>query len=126
MPVRNRTFSDPRATIAWLMLLVAVAPAHAQTAREFGVASIKPAAARDHQYLLQVDASRLYARAASLRYLITEAYGIENYQLVGTAKWMNDDLYTINAIIPAPSGSRSAYGDASRPPGGPISPQASQ
>ena len=101
--IRNWSFSGPRAAVAWLTFVAAVAPAPAQTAREFGVASIKPAAAGDHPYLLEVDNSRLYARAASLRYLIMEAYRIENYQLVGTAKWMNENLYTINATIPAPS-----------------------
>lgn len=88
---------------ASLMCLAGLVPARAQKAREFGAGSIKLAVAGDHPYLLQIDAARLYARAASLRYLITEAYGIENYQVVSTAKWMNENLYTINATIPAPS-----------------------
>lgn len=35
--------------------------------------------------------------------MIKEAYGIEDFQLQGINGWMNGDLYTIAASIPAPS-----------------------
>jgi uncharacterized protein (TIGR03435 family) len=46
----------------------------------------------------------LTAPAASLQYLITQAFGLEDYQLLGTTGWMELESYSINAITGKPVG----------------------
>ncbi|MGD0871432.1 MAG: TIGR03435 family protein [Bryobacteraceae bacterium] len=70
----------------------------------FEVASVKTAAPGSRPYpRLDLDPGRLSARAASLRYLITEAYGVEDYCVVGTSGWVDSDLYTITASSAQPA-----------------------
>jgi uncharacterized protein (TIGR03435 family) len=46
---------------------------------------------------LDIDPGYLTAKAASLHFLILQAFGIEEFQLTGTAGWMKSDLYSIYA-----------------------------
>jgi uncharacterized protein (TIGR03435 family) len=46
---------------------------------------------------LNIAPGRLSAPAASLRYLITEAFGLAGFQVADVSGWMESDLYTIIA-----------------------------
>jgi len=96
----------PRACVfAVFAVCLAGWQAAAQEAASFDAASVKPAAPGSRPYpRLDLDPGRLSARAASLRYLITEAYGVEDYRVVGTSGWMDSDLFTITAASAQPAG----------------------
>jgi len=85
-----------------LLCLIACAVAQAQTPREFETASVRRSTS-GAQVRMEIDAVRFSARSSTLRSMIKEAYGIEDFQLQGENGWMNGDLYTIAASIPAPS-----------------------
>lgn len=72
----------------------------------FDAASIKPAEVGARFYpRLQLDPVRLSTPAAPLRYLIAQAYGVEDYQLAGSKEWMESELYSITASTSNPADS---------------------
>lgn len=76
-----------------------------QASLQFEVVSIRPAPATARLFpRLQNDGSQMLARAASLRFLITQAYDLENYQLINNVKWIDNDLFTVTAKLPPASG----------------------
>jgi uncharacterized protein (TIGR03435 family) len=84
--------------IALLANLWAGHNAVAQGDAKFEAAALKTAPTGARFYpRLDVTPGRLTARAATLRYLISEAYGVEDYQLAGLSGWMESDLYMIVA-----------------------------
>ena len=85
-----------------LLGLVGRAVAQAQTPRDFETASVRHSAA-GAQVRMEIDAVRFSARSSTLRSLIKEAFGVEDFLLQGVNGWMNGDLYTIEASIPVPS-----------------------
>jgi uncharacterized protein (TIGR03435 family) len=88
MPVVAGVMASPRQ----------VTPLKGQTDDEFEAVAIKrvkngfPPIPR-----LEVDPGYLRAAGASLHYLITQAFGIEDYQMSRTADWMESESYAINA-----------------------------
>jgi uncharacterized protein (TIGR03435 family) len=46
---------------------------------------------------LETSARHLKARFASLHYLVTQAFGIDDYQIIETRDWMTSELYSIDA-----------------------------
>jgi uncharacterized protein (TIGR03435 family) len=87
---------------AGLLCLTACTLAHAQTPREFEAASVRHSAS-GAQVRTEIDPVRFTARSSSLKSLIKEAYGMDEFQLLGSNGWMNGDLYTIAASIAVPS-----------------------
>jgi len=51
---------------------------------------------------LDIDPGYLAARAASLHFLILQAFGIEEFQLANTTQWMKSELYSIHAAAGKP------------------------
>jgi uncharacterized protein (TIGR03435 family) len=90
----GRTMAPAAVCIA---LLGCVAPVAAQDGEVFAAAAVKRPATEVGPRNLETTPSQLTARAASLRYLITQAFEIPDYQLVGTAGWMESELYAIAA-----------------------------
>jgi len=90
--------------VTCLISLTLLAPLEGQTGRQFEAASVRATPPGTPPYRpLDIDAVRFSARTATLRYLITQAYGIDDYQLMGTTGWMNGDYFTVAASIPTPS-----------------------
>lgn len=77
----------------------AVTPAPAP---EFEVATVKPAQAQGFEYSMgmQVDPARLRVTNMSMRWYITWAYALKDFQLSGPA-WMASERYDITAKVPA-------------------------
>jgi uncharacterized protein (TIGR03435 family) len=78
-------------------------PVATQSAKAFDVVSIKPD--RDGHGL---DAGtqpggRYTARNVPAGFLVTEAFGVKDYQIVGAPKWLNDERYDIAAKIDSPN-----------------------
>src|SRR5580692_6847946 len=63
----------------------------------FEVASVKPAASPDGQSLLQAVPGRLRMTNLTLRRLILNAYGVQDYQLLGDPSWLASEHYDIQA-----------------------------
>jgi uncharacterized protein (TIGR03435 family) len=64
---------------------------------EFEVASVKPAGNPDGQALLQAVPGRLNMTNLTLRRLILNAYGVQDYQLSGDPPWAASEHYDIQA-----------------------------
>jgi uncharacterized protein (TIGR03435 family) len=69
----------------------------AQEHAAFDAVAIKRAESGPLYPQLDIDPGYLSARAASLHFLILQAFGIEEFQLINTAPWMKSDLYSIHA-----------------------------
>lgn len=69
----------------------------AQEHATFDAVAIKRAESGPLYPQLDIDPGYLSAKAASLHFLILQAFGIEEFQLVNTAQWMKSDLYSIHA-----------------------------
>jgi uncharacterized protein (TIGR03435 family) len=69
----------------------------AQEHAAFDAVAVKQAASGPLYPALDIDPGYLTARAASLQFLILQAFGIEEFQLAGTSGWMKSDLYSIYA-----------------------------
>jgi uncharacterized protein (TIGR03435 family) len=85
-------------------VLAGIATGQSSPAHEvFEAVALKEAAkgARAMQRL-DITPGRLSAPAASLRYLVTEAFGLERYQVGEMPGWMESDVYTINASTGRP------------------------
>jgi uncharacterized protein (TIGR03435 family) len=63
----------------------------------FDVATIKPAANANGQSLLQATPGRLRMTNLTLRRLILNAYGVQDYQLSGDPSWLASEHYDIQA-----------------------------
>lgn len=90
--------------------LIAYAFTQAQTPAEFEAASVRRSDS-GRQVRMEIDAVRFSAPSSTLRSLVKEAYGIEDFQIQGGNGWMNTDLYTIAASISAPSSHDQASHD---------------
>jgi len=63
----------------------------------FDVASVRPAANPDGQALLQAVPGRLRMTNLTLRRLLLNAYGVQDYQLLGDPPWLASEHYDIQA-----------------------------
>ncbi|MGA9625363.1 MAG: TIGR03435 family protein [Bryobacteraceae bacterium] len=78
--------------------LFAFAWAQADQSLTFEVASIKPTPASDQETKWGPEpGGRFSAKGATLKQLITLAYGVQEYQISGGPKWMNRDRWSIEA-----------------------------
>jgi uncharacterized protein (TIGR03435 family) len=63
----------------------------------FEVASVKPAGDPEGQSLIQAVPGRLQMQNLTLRRLILNAFGVQDYQLVGDAPWLASEHYDVQA-----------------------------
>jgi uncharacterized protein (TIGR03435 family) len=93
-----------RAGIAAVFLFFAVLEASGQPAPVFEVASIKPSTPQERVIGMFVyPGGRLTITNYTLRMLIHDAYGVEDYQISGGPKWAGEDRYSIEAKPPTDS-----------------------
>ena len=80
---------------ALVFLFLSIAACGAQS---FEVASIKPNAANDHRVSIRTQpGGRFTATGINTRLLMTEAFGIRDFQITNAPGWTNDDRYDVNA-----------------------------
>jgi uncharacterized protein (TIGR03435 family) len=87
-----------------------------QTQRpSFEVASIKPGDPNERQRGIGNKGDQFIARNASLRLMIQVAYNVQDHQIFGGPKWIDSDLFTIDArpstATPLPDPNRRASFD---------------
>jgi uncharacterized protein (TIGR03435 family) len=96
--------------LAFLFCAAVVLPAQV-----FEVASIKPGVkGADHWGWREGDAG-LTTNDAPIRGLVTYAYDVKDYQVVGGPKWMDSDPYTIVAKLPPGTPKSTTKGTESDP-----------
>lgn len=67
-------------------------------AQSFEVASIKPNAANDHRVMVRMQPGGRYsATGMSTRMLITQAFDLREFQVIGAPDWTASDRFDINA-----------------------------
>ena len=101
-------FSRPAAGAAAALLAMTACVLFAQPADrpKFEVASVKPtpAAARSIAGMRPLPGGRLHADNMSVRMLIANAYGVQDYQIAGAPAWLHDEGFDIEAKGAANSG----------------------
>lgn len=70
----------------------------AQGELAFEAVAIKRAESGPLYPRIDTDPGYLTARAASVHFLIRQAFGLEEFQLIDTAGWTKTDLYSIHAV----------------------------
>src|SRR5258708_6654887 len=82
-------------------LLAMAAGAVALKGQEFEVASIKPSAPQPMGMMRagvsMMPGGRVSMTGVNARFLIQQAYGVRDFQIVGGAEWMRSDRYDITA-----------------------------
>ena len=89
-----------------VLLAFALATARAQSGPAFEVVSVKPSAMQNNNTgigLFTYPGGRIRANMCSLDYLITEAFGVQFFQLAGGPRWIHEDRFDIDAKPPANS-----------------------
>jgi uncharacterized protein (TIGR03435 family) len=89
-----------------VLLAFALAMARAQSGPAFEVVSVKPSAMQNNNTgigLFTYPGGRIRANICGLDYLISEAFGIELFQLAGGPRWIHEDRFDIDAKPPANS-----------------------
>jgi uncharacterized protein (TIGR03435 family) len=93
-----------RSGIAAVLLLLPVLEALGQPAPAFDVASVKPSTPQERVIgMFLYPGGRLTITNYTLRMLIHDVYGVEDYQISGGPKWTGEDRYSIEAKPPADS-----------------------
>jgi uncharacterized protein (TIGR03435 family) len=73
-------------------------PIHAQTARpHFDVISVKSNASGSQAMLFQGSTGRFNAQNVTLAMLISRAYKVEDFQILGAPGWINSEHYDVDA-----------------------------
>jgi uncharacterized protein (TIGR03435 family) len=75
----------------------------AQTPKTFDVISIKPAKDGHGLDAGTQPGGRYTARNVPAQFLVTEAFGIKDFQIAGAPKWLNDERYDIVAKAATPN-----------------------
>jgi uncharacterized protein (TIGR03435 family) len=83
--------------------MVAVPRVGAQTAKTFDVISIKPDKEGHGLDAGTQSGGRYTARNVPVQFLVTEAFGIKDFQIAGAPKWLNDERYDIVAKAATPN-----------------------
>ena len=73
-------------------------PSDGQQPDEFDAVAVKRVERQPLYPRLDTDPGYLVARAASLHFLIRQAFGLEEFQLEQTSGWMKSELYSIHAV----------------------------
>jgi uncharacterized protein (TIGR03435 family) len=92
-----------RARVAALLLM----SAGAVYGQAFEVASVKPTAdlEREPVGLFTYAGGRIRATNYTLRQLVHDAYELEDFQVVGGPRWIDEDRFNVEAVAPASSAS---------------------
>ncbi len=94
-----------------VLLAFALAMARAQSGPAFEVVSVKPSAMQNNNTgigLFTYPGGRIRANICGLDYLISEAFGMQLFQLAGGPRWIHEDRFDIDAKPPANSPSSKA------------------
>jgi uncharacterized protein (TIGR03435 family) len=83
--------------------MVAVPGVGAQTAKTFDVISIKPDKDGHGLDAGTQPGGRYSARNVPVQFLVTEAFGIKDFQIARAPKWLNDERYDIVAKAATPN-----------------------
>ena len=83
--------------------IVAVSQAVAQSPNAFEVISIKPDKDGHGLDAGTQPGGRYTARNVPVQFLVTEAFGIKDFQIAGAPKWLNDERYDIVAKAATPN-----------------------
>jgi uncharacterized protein (TIGR03435 family) len=88
---------------AWTMLacLSCASVTRAQDTLVFDAAVVKPAPAGARAGGYRIGPGSLTAEAVPLHHLITQAYGVSDYEVKGISGWMDSALYAISARAPS-------------------------
>ena len=81
-----------------IILLGCAALLHAQTA--FEAASIKPSRMDQQSHLIRPSAGGLTAQSFPVKNMITWAYQVKDFQVVGGPSWMGSDYFDVDAKAP--------------------------
>jgi len=113
------------AALAGGVVLGAQAPQTPQPPQEpaggwaFEVASIKPNNSADARVMMQMQPGQLRATNATLRQLVRQAYGLQDFQISGGPSWLASDHFDL--IAKMPEGFQPTPGPPPAP-GGPPTP----
>ncbi|HEV2618330.1 MAG TPA: DUF3738 domain-containing protein, partial [Acidobacteriaceae bacterium] len=70
----------------------------------FDAASVRPFADRCGAWgKPDIDPTHLRMKCAPLRFIILNAYGLDDFQLTGLPDWASSEFFTINAVTDAPT-----------------------
>ncbi len=97
----KRVLRAARLGVIGIATIVAVPWAVAQTVKAFEVISIKPDKDSHGLDAGTQPGGRYYtARNVPAQFLVTEAFGVKDFQVVGAPKWLNDERYDITRRRP--------------------------
>jgi uncharacterized protein (TIGR03435 family) len=97
-----RVLRSTRLGVIGIAAIVAVPWAVAQTVKTFDVISIKPDKDSHGLDAGTQPGGRYTARNVPAQFLVTEAFGVKDFQIVGAPKWLNDERYDIAAKANTP------------------------
>lgn len=86
---------------ACALVMLALAPLDAQAPLAFEVASVKRTAPGSDVMSMRNSPGQFGTGNLPLRMIITQAYGLQNYQVVGGPSWIESDRWDIVARMPA-------------------------
>ena len=98
----KRVLRAARVVVIGIAAIAAVPWAVAQTAKAFDVISIKPDKDGHGLDAGTQPGGRYTARNVPTQFLVTEAFGVKDFQVVGAPKWLNDERYDIAAKADTP------------------------
>ena len=90
----------PLATVWSVVVLHAQSPASTATGPAFEVASVKPNNSGPTLSGIRVPPGRFTVINMTLRSIVTIAYGLQDFQLLGAPKWIDDERFDIDAKMP--------------------------
>ncbi|MBI3208323.1 MAG: TIGR03435 family protein [Candidatus Solibacter usitatus] len=82
--------------------LALIAAALAQQA--FEVASIKPNQANDHRIMMSIQPGGFKASGITTKMLISQAFGVKDFQVTNTPGWVDSERFDINAKVEGATG----------------------
>jgi uncharacterized protein (TIGR03435 family) len=91
---------------AGILLLAACAFGQAAPSPAFEVASIKPSKDEPGSSGITTDKGRISGRNVTLKRCVRGAYGVQESQILGGPKWVDEDRYYIDAKAAGPAGDR--------------------
>ncbi len=78
-----------------------------QAAKSFEVASIKPSAEDGRRVMIGISpGGRFTARGVNIKFLIQQAYGIKDFQIIGAPGWLTSERYDVIAKAETPDFNR--------------------
>jgi uncharacterized protein (TIGR03435 family) len=99
----KRVLSALHLSVIGITAMVGLPRIVAQTAKAFDIVSIKPDKDGHGLNTGAQPGGRYAARNVPVQFLVTEAFGIKDFQIAGAPKWLNVDRYDIIAKAPSPN-----------------------